>query len=173
MALAMPGEIAERLSLLQHGLPGARWRAVQSLHITLRFVGEVAETLADDLDSELAAVSAERFPMQLSGVGSFNDGVGVRAVWAGVAENSALRRLASRCNAAARRSGLASERRRFFPHVTLAYLNGVDPDRVARWIQTHNLWTSAKFRVEQFGLFSSRLGGGGSTYRLERAYDLA
>ena len=57
--------------------------------------------------------------------------------------------------------------------MTLAYLNGVDPDRVARWIQTHNLWTSAKFRVEQFGLFSSRLGGGGSTYRLERAYDLA
>ena len=115
VALAMPGDIAERLRLRQHGLPGARWRAVQSLHITLRFFGEVAENLADDLDTELAAISAERFPMQLSGVGVFDDGVGVRAVWAGVAENSALRRLASRCNAAARRSGLARERRRFAP----------------------------------------------------------
>ncbi len=169
-AIALPDEICEGLATLQHGLPGARWRSRESLHITLRFAGEVAETLADDLDGELASITVARFSLRLSGVGGFGERGAVRAVWAGAAGGEALRHLAARCEAAARRTGLAAERRRYHPHVTLAYLNDAEPVRVARWIQTHNLWTSAPFEVDRFGLFSSRLGGGGSSYRLERSY---
>jgi 2'-5' RNA ligase len=83
-----------------------------------------------------------------------------------------LKRLAAKCETAARRAGLPPENRTYSPHVTLAYLRGADPAAVARWTAEHALLRSSPFRVTWFGLYSSRLGAGGSTYRLERTYPL-
>ncbi|HZZ88453.1 MAG TPA: RNA 2',3'-cyclic phosphodiesterase [Caulobacteraceae bacterium] len=171
-AIAIPEEIAEGLVRRQQGLPGARWRPTEAFHITLRFFGEVAETVADDLDAELSAAAGEALTLQLVGVGSFQDGDDIRAVWAGVGEDAGLKRLAARCESAARRAGLAPDKRVWKPHVTLAYLRHAEPARVAAWIQGHNLLKSPPFRVTSFGLYSSRLGHEGSQYRLERTYPL-
>jgi len=171
-AIAIPPEIGEGLTRRQQGLPGARWRPIEAFHLTLRFVGEVAESVADDLDAELSAISGEPMALALAGVGSFQDGDDVHAVWAGVAENPALRRLAARCETAARRAGLAADRRAWKPHVTMAYLRRADPARVAAWIQGHNLLKSPPFEVRSFGLYSSWLGDEGASYRLERDYPL-
>jgi 2'-5' RNA ligase len=171
-AIAIPAEIAEGLTRRQQGLPGARWRPTEAFHITLRFFGEIAESLADDLDAELAAVSGKALTLALEGVGSFEDGGAPHAVWAGVAENAALKRLAARCESAARRAGLAADRRAWRAHVTLAYLRRADPRRVAAWIQGHNLLKSPPFSVGSFGLYSSRLSSAGAAYRLERSYPL-
>jgi 2'-5' RNA ligase len=117
-AVRLPDEIGEALVRRQQGLPGARWRPTDAFHITLRFVGEVSEAVADDLDAGLNLVSGEALTLQLEGVGSFQDGDDIHAVWAGVAENPALRRLAARCESAARRARLAPDRRIWRPHVT-------------------------------------------------------
>jgi len=171
-AIAIPEEIVEALVRRQQGLPGARWRPTEALHVTLRFFGEVAERTADDLDAELSVAAGEALTLQLQGVGSFQDGGEVHAVWAGVAESEPLKRLAARCETAARRAGLPADRRAWKPHVTLAYLRRADPGRVAAWIQGHNLLKSPPFRVENFGLYSSHLGDEGAPYRLERSYPL-
>ena len=55
-AVAIPDQIAAGLAPRLKGILGARWRPADSLHITLRFFGAVAEDAADDLDSELAAI---------------------------------------------------------------------------------------------------------------------
>jgi len=171
-AIAIPGDIGEGLLRRQQGLPGARWRPPEALHITLRFAGEVKETVADDLDAELSAVGGEALTVTLSGVGAFGEGADIHAVWAGVEETEPLRRLAARCETAARRAGLAPDRRAWKPHVTLAYLRNPEPARVAAWIQGHNLLRSPPFRVTSFGLYSSWPSGEGSSYRLEREYPL-
>jgi RNA 2',3'-cyclic 3'-phosphodiesterase len=171
-AIAIPQEIGEGLVRRQQGLPGARWRPADAFHITLRFAGEVSEATADDLDAELNLVSGEALMLSLEGVGSFQDGDDIHAVWAGVAENPALHRLARRCETAARKAGLKPDKRVWKPHVTLAYLRHAEPTPVAAWVQTHNLLKSPPFRVTRFGLYSSHLGHGGSTYRLEREYRL-
>ena len=171
-AIAVPEEIAEGLARRQQGLPGARWRPLEAMHITLRFAGEISEPMARDLDDQLAAVSGETLTLRLEGVGAFDEGGDINSVWAGVAENPALRRLAARCESAARRAGLAPDRRTWKPHVTLAYLRRPDPARVAAWIQSHNLIKSPSFRVTSFGLYSSWMGGEGSSYRLEAEYPL-
>ena len=103
-ALAVPEEIAQALSARQHDLQGARWRPLEALHITLRFFGEIREDVADDLDGELSRVAGAPLSLELEGVGAFGEGRDVHAVWAGVAENAALRQLAGRCEAAARRA---------------------------------------------------------------------
>ncbi|MGH6993679.1 MAG: RNA 2',3'-cyclic phosphodiesterase [Caulobacteraceae bacterium] len=171
-ALAIPGDIGEALQRLQHGLPGARWRPREGLHLTVRFVGEVAETVADDFDAELGQIRSGPFEMSLAGVGSFGEAGSVSAVWAGARTNESLKALAASCERAARRAGLPRERRAFRPHVTLAYLNRGAPEAAARWLPRHNLFASAPFTIDRFGLYSSSLGRQGSTYRLERSYPL-
>jgi 2'-5' RNA ligase len=171
-AVAAPEAIGEGLTRRQQGLPGARWRPVESLHITLRFAGEIAENQAADFDAELSTISMAPFDLALSGVGAFGEGADIHAVWAGVEDSGALRRLAARCESAARRAGLKPDKRAYTPHVTLAYLRRPDPARVAAWIQNHNLLKSPPFRVNAFGLYSSWLGGDVARYQLEREYPL-
>ncbi|QUD86405.1 RNA 2',3'-cyclic phosphodiesterase [Phenylobacterium montanum] len=171
-ALPIPPEIAEGLVRRQHGLTEARWSPAENLHITLRFAGDVAETTAEDLDSELSRVAAEPFDLSLEGVGAFGEGRDIHAIWAGVAESPALKRLAQSCESAARRAGLAADTRAYRPHVTLAYLRRPDPALGAAWIQSNNLLKSPTFRIDRFGLYSSHATKGGSRYQLERLYGL-
>jgi 2'-5' RNA ligase len=171
-ALELPPDVAEDLSHRQQGIPGARWRPLDTLHITLRFFGETPEPVAAELDAELNRVESPPLEVSLEGVGAFGEGSQIRAVWAGVAEDPGLRQLAGRCEAAARRAGLKADTRAFKPHVTLAYLRRPDPARVAAWIQGHNLLKSPPFRVTWFGLYSSWPSDEGSRYDLEREYAL-
>ncbi len=171
-AIAIPPDIGEGLLHRQQGIAGARWRSLEAFHITLRFFGEVREDVADDLDLELSTIAGEPLDLSLQGVGAFGEGPDIHAIWAGVAENAALRRLAARCESAARRAGLKGEARAYRAHVTLAYLQHPDPAQVAAWIQENNLLKSPDFRATDFGLYSSRLGPKGSVYQLERGYPL-
>ena len=171
-AIAIPPEIGEGLARRQQGLPGARWRPLETLHVTLRFFGEISEPVAADLDAELATIPGKPFELQLQSVGTFGEGADVHAVWAGVADSEPLRVLTGRCEAAARRAGLKGETRLYHPHVTLAYLRRADPGQAAAWVQGHNLLKSPPFRVDRFGLYSSWLSSDGSRYDLEREYRL-
>ncbi len=56
-AIAIPDDIAERLLALQKGVPGAKWRPRENLHLTLRFFGDVAEPVADEIDAALDEVA--------------------------------------------------------------------------------------------------------------------
>ena len=172
-ALPVPIDIAEGLARRQQGLPGARWSPLDQLHVTLRFFGEVEETRAADLDAELAALTADSFEVALQGAGAFGDIARMRAVWAGVEESAALRHLAGKCVAIARRCGVKGETKPYKPHVTLAYLRRTPQDRAAAWVQGHNLLRSPPWRATAFGLYSSWLSPEGSRYELERSYPLA
>lgn len=171
-ALVIPPEIGRALQARQGGIDGARWRPVEALHVTLRFFGEIRQDIARDLDAELMAVGGRPFEIQLEGAGAFGDNVDIHAVWAGVTENAELKRLAEACESAARRVGLKPEKRRYRPHVTLAYLRRPDPAEVAVWIQANNLLKSPPIAAVSFGLYSSTLGGEGAHYRLEAEYPL-
>ena len=171
-AIEVPREIGEALTRRQQGVPGARWRTPEQMHITLRFFGDMPESTACDVDTELSGVSGPPIELGLEGVGSFGEGRQLRAVWAGVSDSPELRQLAGRCEAAARRAGLEPETRAFKPHLTLAYLRRADPGRVGAWIQGHNLLKSPAFRADWFGLYSSWTSPQGSRYDLEREYPL-
>lgn len=171
-ALAIPPDIGRALQTRQVGIEGARWRPLEALHVTLRFYGEVRQDVARDLDAELVALTARPLEIKLAGAGSFGEGPDIHAVWAGVAPNPELERLAAACETAARRVGLKPEKRHYRPHVTLAYLRRPDPAEVAAWVQANNLLKSPPIPIDRFGLYSSTLGGEGSHYRLEAEYPL-
>ena len=171
-AVEIPKDVAHDLERRQQGIPGARWRPLEALHVTLAFYGEVEEAVAAELDAGLAALCSAPFEIVLDGVGLFGDGEHIHAVWAGVQESPALIELARRCRETGRRAGVKMERRLYRPHVTLAYLKRTDPARAAAWVQAHNLLKSPPIRVSWFGLWSSWLSPDGSRYDLEREYAL-
>ena len=135
-ALSIPEDAAQTLARRQSGLPGARWRTSEQLHLTLAFYGEIDERRADDLAAELSrAATGGAFEIALSGVGAFGDAHRSHTLWAGVEPNERLTVLAGRCRAAGERAGVAMERRDYRPHVTLAYLKPqTNPDRIGAWI---------------------------------------
>lgn len=172
-ALALPPEIAAALGRRQTGVDGARWRPPESLHVTLRFFGDIREDVARDLDAELSGLGGRAFDISLSGVGAFGEGRDIHAIWAGVEEDHALVHLAKACETAALRAGLKPEKRHYRPHVTLAYTRQPDPDEVARWVQANNLLKSPPIEIDRFGLYSSHASKEGSHYRLEAEYPLS
>ncbi len=171
VALELPEAVRSRLALLQGGVPGARWSTDEQLHLTLRFIGEVPENVANDIDDALTEIRAPGFTLELAGVGEFGSKK-PRALWAGVRPNESLLHLQKKVESALQRIGLAAEERKFSPHVTLARLKAAPQEKVVQFLTHHALFSSAPFEVSRFVLFSSHLGSGGSVYHAERIYPL-
>ena len=168
-ALEIPDAAAEKLTRLQQGLEGARWIERNDLHITLRFIGDVAENVAADIDAALALIPVTPFEVELEGVGEFG-GARPNALWAGVKMSEPLRVLQGRHESAMRRVGLKPETRKFHPHVTVARLGRAAPEDVGRYIAANNLFAAPRFTAEHFTLFSAKTGSGGGPYVAERRY---
>jgi 2'-5' RNA ligase len=170
-AIEIPEAARVRLTFLQSGVPGARWVPLENLHLTLRFIGEVSEPVAGDIDETLSGVRGKPFELALKGVGEFG-GRDTRALWAGVAANGALTHLAAKIESALQRMGLPAETRKFSPHVTLARLRDAPAAKVRAFLSAHSLFDSGPFAVRAFTLYSSFQTPKGSLYRAERTYDL-
>lgn len=174
-ALDIPDEIAARVAPLQRGVPGARWRPRENLHVTLRFYGEIAENVAEDLDAELGEVALKhaRFELKLKGAGFFGrEAPG--ALWLGLAESAALAALAADCDRAARRCKIAPSEHKFRPHMTVAYLAGTTLDRAIAFEKRLALYESESWTADAFFLLSSHVRRNApSLYSEEASYPLA
>jgi RNA 2',3'-cyclic 3'-phosphodiesterase len=168
VGLALPPETKLRLSLISTGVPGARWVDPGNYHVTLRFIGEVDEGVAGDIDAALERIRAKPFALVLSGVGQFGD----RMLWAGVEKNPALLHLREKVESALVRVGLEPEARRYAPHVTLARLRGASETRLQAYIQEHALFRAEPFAVDRFSLIASYLTKSGAIYEDQADYAL-
>lgn len=171
-ALPVPPDAAGPLRKLQKDLAGARWRPEENFHITLCFYGDLSHNQARDLDGMLGEISAPVFEVALEGTGWFGRREPT-AVWARVRETDELRGLAAACERAARRLGLALERRPFTPHVTLAYCNLTPLEAARAWTERHQAYRSEPWQAGAFHLYSSqRTKAGISRYDAEADYPL-
>jgi RNA 2',3'-cyclic 3'-phosphodiesterase len=171
VAFSLPDAVAVSLTMIQSGVPGARWQTREQMHLTLRFIGEVDGSDAATIDDALFAISAPALSLQLKGGGEFG-GKKPRALWAGVAPNEALLHLQRKIETAMQRIGLEAEPRKFTPHVTLARLRGTPPGIAMDYLVDHALFASAPFDVREFILYESHLGPNGSLYVPQRHYPL-
>lgn len=172
VALDFPPDVRDRLAGLAGGVPGARWTDPDGLHLTLRFIGEVSDDRAADIDSALAGIAAPAFDLVLDGVGVFGSGRGARVLWAGVERSEALLHLQGKVESALVRCGLAAEERRFSPHVTLARLTNAPAERIGRFLEERGLFRAGPVRMDHFTLYRSHLGKGGSVYEALGEYGL-
>jgi RNA 2',3'-cyclic 3'-phosphodiesterase len=120
-------DLEARTAPLRPAWPALRWTGSESWHLTLAFLGQVADDRLPELDTRLARAAA-RHPAQdlaIQGGGAFPGPARATVVWAGLrADGTALAALAASVAAGARRAGAPppDENRRYRPHLTLARL---------------------------------------------------
>jgi 2'-5' RNA ligase len=170
--LEIPADVAQSLSMLRGGLPGARWVDPENYHLTLRFIGDIDDALAHEVASLLSRVRRREFALRFDGLSSFG-GRRPRAVVAALAPTQELMELQAEHERLMQRVGLDPEGRKYTPHVTLARLRDSSSRQVAEYLATRSLLHAPPFTVSRFVLFSSRASVGGGPYVVEAAYPLA
>lgn len=172
VGIQIPDSIGLRLRELCAGLPGAKWVNPDGFHITLRFIGDVDNRQAEDLDQALSEIKTKPFKLFLQGSGHFGQIEKAHTVWAGVARVDALYHLRDKVESATVRSGIEPDHRRFSPHVTLGKLRHTPPDWLESWLVQRSGFKTDDFEVNQFSLFSSHAGDNGRLYLPEVDYPL-
>jgi RNA 2',3'-cyclic 3'-phosphodiesterase len=184
VALDIPDIIRSRIATFMDGLrnfvPDARLVTAESLHVTLKFIGEFPEQRLEELKKALATIGGQPFEISFRSAGFFTPR-SPRVFWIGIEAGYELKALASAVETALVPLGIAKERRDFTPHLTLARMGSGRPQGSPRDRDKPKMY-ELKARVEmmtppdfgtmtarEFFLYLSKLSPKGAQYtKLER-----
>jgi 2'-5' RNA ligase len=180
VAVPLPEDVRVRIAAaaqeLARDLPGVRWsRKLENLHVTVKFLGQVAEdkltALADAL--ALAVAPLPRFRLELRRMGAFPSARHANVLWAWADDvERGLAAVAAAVEDVGERLGFERDRRTFTGHVTVGRAKGGGVDARAAL----EAFASREFgatTIEEVHVYESRLGGEGSTYVLRSRAALA
>jgi 2'-5' RNA ligase len=123
IALDIDDAVRQRIARFVEGVqgfaPDARWVKSESLHVTLKFIGERPEAAVEQIKLALGAVSAAAVEILFRGYGFFPTAKAARVFWIGMEAGPQLPALAAIDDKMAL-LGLPKEVRAFSPHLTLA-----------------------------------------------------
>jgi RNA 2',3'-cyclic 3'-phosphodiesterase len=170
VGIGFPPELKLQLSLLCSGVPGAKWVDPGNFHLTLRFIGEIGEDVAADVDDALSRVRARRLTLQIAGTGVFGDKP--RSLWAGIERSPELVGLRDKIEQALIRVGLPPEQRKFAPHVTLARFRDPPREKLRDFLAAHARFRADPLPVVGFSLIASFQTKAGSIYEDQADYPL-
>ncbi len=164
------GDLIGRLRAGPGGEAG-RWVRPESIHLTLKFLGDVPSTKLEAVYAAVqrACATVPPFEMMVEGVGCFPNARRPRVVWAGVREETgrleALQRAVER---EAAKEGFAPEDRAFTPHLTLARIKDradrAEIEALGRAVSQEQFALAAPVRVEEVYVMKSDLRPEGAIY---------
>jgi len=147
-----------------------RWIPAQNMHLTLKFIGDIANSHVDFLKQMLTheAATHPQFDIQIGGLGTFPNSRMPRILWVGLHAPAVLASLHKSIDAGASRLGYEKEERAFSPHLTIGRARqNIDPtelSKVRAALNTIQLGNIAIARVDSVHLFKSDRQPGGSVY---------
>jgi 2'-5' RNA ligase len=163
LGLPIPRELAQALTRLTRAieLPKGRWTGPEIIHLTLVFLGEVAEPKLPPIEQELSELNFAPFPLKLTSLNTFPR-AGI--LFAEVEPARPLLHLQAKVAAGMARCGFAPEARPYQPHITLARFHG--PLRLNK--SQHALPPSLQrsFTADTVNLYRSHLTPAGSHYEI-------
>jgi 2'-5' RNA ligase len=182
IALDIDDAIRERIARFVEGVsgfaPDARWAKPESMHVTLKFIGEPPEPAVDQIKQALATVVSSAADIHFRGYGFFPTAKSARVFWIGVEAGPELAALAAAVDAKMASLGIPKEDRSFSPHLTLARGAGSSgsPHRSKTDAPNHNFHRLqgkltalstpdfGTMTARQFFLYQSQLSPKGSKY---------
>jgi 2'-5' RNA ligase len=149
-----------------------RWVRPENLHVTLKFIGEVAPTKLAGIRDALSAIRSDA-PVEIKfrGLGFFPNEQHPRVLWAGLDASANLPPLAGDIDGALETQGIALERRPFTPHLTLARIEppGLH-EKLRAAIQKNGAREFGSFQTREFYLIESKLKPSGAEYTTLASY---
>lgn len=167
---ALRALVARETGPLRSAIPDVRWTDEDALHITLRFLGEVAEDDVASVGSALEACASAQRPFTLSttGLGAFPRMGRAQVVWLGVEDGGATGGIVNCLDAALAPLGFLPEQRAFTPHVTLGRARNRNGVRVSDRERAMQLAVGS-MQVDRIALIRSHLGRGPARHEVLRA----
>lgn len=133
-------------------------------HLTCAFFGDVEEGRIPELAERLARAAGrhEEAVVRFAGAGAFSRPARATVFYTGIAADKSplttLAALADSCSAAGRRVGLATEDRKFRPHVTLARAKGRTPVDMRPLVEALAGYEGPDWTASEIVLLQSHLG---------------
>jgi RNA 2',3'-cyclic 3'-phosphodiesterase len=182
IALDIDDAIRQRIQRFIEGVigfaPAARWVRPESLHVTLKFIGEKPNEVVEGIKHSLSGIRSESFEITFRGYGFFPTAKAARVFWVGIESEPQLASLAKAVDDSTSDIGIPKEDHFFAPHLTLA--RGGGRSGAPRWhkgdatnknfqhlqeklaaLPTPDFGTMA---AHEFFLYQSQLSAGGSRY---------
>ncbi|MDE3018842.1 MAG: RNA 2',3'-cyclic phosphodiesterase [Nitrospirota bacterium] len=187
LAVELPVEIRQALALVQTDVKNRisrelsprmrlQWVRPESVHLTVKFLGDIQETQVHDLQSVVgeALRSVAPFSIEVAGLGVFPDMHAPRVLWVGLVGRAgiggpptALLQLVNMVETSVEPLGYPPETRPFNPHLTLARIKEGSKE-VGRAIARIGLLERevplGQLEVSRVALMRSELKPSGSVY---------
>ena len=181
-ALDIDDAIRQRIQRFMEGVtgfaPDARWVRPESLHVTLKFIGEKPIETVEEIKRAAAAIRADAIALSFRGYGFFPTAKAARVFWVGMESGARLTALAQSVDEVTSTLGIPKEDHAFTPHLTLA--RGGGRSGAPRWRKGDSLNKNFQLLQEklaalpapdfgsmaahEFFLYQSQLSRGGSRY---------
>ncbi len=186
--IKIPKNIASILSQKQIGLTNARLIEERDFHITICFIGDVDNILAEQIMLALNNIRIEQpIKIEIERLDIFGHKK-PHALIAKIKENEALTNLRNRQQYQLNLLGIKMDNRKYIPHITLARFKKPSkiknvknsPERrnqqnqqnknIAQFLAHNNFTNSLSFTIDKYCLFSAKYSVGGGPYMVEKIY---
>ena len=181
VAIDIEDAVRERIARFLDGVrgfaPEARWVRPESLHITLKFIGERSEVEVPKIKQAMLEIQAGAMKLSLRGYGFFPSTRRPRIFWIGVEAGEQLAALAQQIDFALAKLGIPKEEHAYNPHITLARMDGshvrgkgkqkigaADLQRLQEKLGALSEPEFGEMTAREFFLYQSQSAPGGSKY---------
>ena len=143
-----------------------KWTRAESLHITLKFIGETQPEKLEEIVAALQTVGSDSsINMKFQGLGFFPNKNQPRVLWVGVETSANLPSLAAEIDAALASLNFPRDERTFTPHLTLARCKeGRISSKLREAIERNTAHEFGALRAASFDLIESKLKSTGAEY---------
>jgi 2'-5' RNA ligase len=190
VAIDLDQEIRAKIAHFLEGIrgfaPDARWVVPESLHITLKFIGEQKPEQVAAITERLQGVIGNKVEIRVGGYGFFPTAKAPRVFWLGIQAAPELAKLAASVDTALAELKIAREDHPFSPHLTLARGGsgsgspksrpGDGQNSTFAMLQKRLAALSeldfSTMTAREFFLYKSQLSPGGSKYTKVQAFPL-
>jgi 2'-5' RNA ligase len=157
-------ELSDYFRQLQEQIPEVKATKPKKFHLTLKFLGEIADDKVDEVKEKLKSVKFSPFKLKLGGTGVFPNEKFIRVVWVGLEDGEKVKELQKNIEAAL--EGMFQKDSKFHPHVTLARIKFVESDKKEEFVSSiKSIKVEQKeIEVKNFKLVKSTLTKHGPEY---------
>ncbi len=180
VAVNLDQGLKDALAKVQERLKATRadvgWVRPESLHLTLKFLGQVEESRLGAVAEAIAAAATiyGSFRLVLGGLGAFPQPRAARVIWINVQEGAeALFTLQARVEAGLESLGFPREKRPFTAHLTLGRVRGpARREQLAVALTSIPVETIGGMVLQRIELMKSDLSPGGARYSVLQSFPL-
>ena len=171
IAIEIPANIKNGLSLLiellreSSGDARIRWVKTESIHLTLKFIGDVSPGSVSNVTKNLETIAVKRskFEITVGGLGCFPHWHKPRVLWVGISEDSGeLAALQKEIEVALEPLGIMPETRPYHAHLTVGRVK--KPGDIGNNFSKMEIDAIGHVQVDEFCLIRSELRSDGAVY---------